>query len=369
MEKVYALSSTYDYTRLRHDVFDLLSCLDTGKITKGARALIKPNLLTSAKPDQAVTTHPLIVKAAVEYALSKGAQVQVSDSNAMSSFERVMSTGGYKDAIGPLQITCKELKDWRKVESGARFNNLELASDVLDADVVINLPKLKTHCQMGLTLGVKNLFGCVVGMKKAEWHFRVGEDKALFAELLATIYKIIQPEITIMDGILAMEGEGPGTSGTPRHLGMLMGSNNALALDKAICTMLGKEPQWLLTNRAAMAMGLDVPFEVEGDLPKITDFQLPDVQDLMFGPQFARHFLRKHIASRPVNVIGLCKYCGKCAEICPAHAIEASGTMLTFDYDKCIRCYCCLEACPYGAMKKYHSPLKKIVATIIGESL
>ena len=111
----------------------------------------------------------------------------------------------------------------------------------MDADVIINLPKLKTHCQMLLTLGVKNMFGCIVGFKKSQWHMRAGVDTMAFARLLVAIHQAVRPTVSILDGILALEGEGPGKRGKPRKIGVLMGSCDTFALDMAVCKMIGMD--------------------------------------------------------------------------------------------------------------------------------
>lgn len=362
---VIVKSSSYEYARLRADVFDILTRIDRGIIQEGSNVLIKPNLLTAAKPEQAVTTHPLVIKAVAEYAISKGAKVRVGDSPATGSFQRLIRECGIKDALKGLPVEISPLRTSRIVSVDGKWKSLELSEEALEADVIINLPKLKTHTQMGLTLAVKNLFGCVVGMKKPEWHFRVGENKELFAELLVSIYKVMQPRINLMDGILSMEGDGPGTGGTPRHIGALMGSADALSLDMAVCRMVGIDPYSLLTNMAARDMGLDNGFELSGELPVLKDFRIPDVRDLMFGPRFAHRFMRRHITSRPSSIEDLCEFCNECVKICPAGAVGNPGKRLVFDYEKCIRCYCCLEVCPHGAMEKRDTIIKRILKKIL----
>ena len=139
---------------------------------------------------------------------------------------------------------------------------------------------------MLLTLGVKNLFGCIVGLRKPQWHLRAGVDRELFAALLVQIYQAVKPRFTILDGILAMEGEGPGKGGRPKELGILLGSTDAVALDVAVCHLLGLDEEALLTNRVAGQCGLmDDPVEVVGDPVIIGDFQLPEATPLVFGPE------------------------------------------------------------------------------------
>ena len=200
-------------------------------------------------------THPLIVRAAAEYVLQKGGLPLISDSPAMGTFERVLKESGIREALKGLDVECREFKRSVVVDVGPPFNKIEIAEDAMNADVVLNLPKLKTHTQMLLTLGVKNLFGCVVGLRKPEWHFRTGVDREMFARLLVRIYRAVSPAVTLLDGILAMEGQGPGKGGRPRHLGMLMAGADAVAVDMTVCRMLGLAPDSLLTNRMAAEAG------------------------------------------------------------------------------------------------------------------
>jgi len=368
MANVIFRESSYDYSRLKDDVRDVLEALGHVEISTGTRVLIKPNILAPAHPDRALTTHPNVVRAVAEYALDKGAVVQVSDSIAMGSFFKAIKDCGYEESLAGLPVKLSELTESASVMTQGPFGSIELSKEALEADVIINLPKLKTHTQMALTLAVKNLFGCVVGARKPEWHFRVGENKRLFAELLVSIYDVLRPSINLMDAILAMEGQGPGTKGVPRQLGLLIASTDALSLDWAVCRMLGLKPDYLMTNSAARTLGRegeDFEATTEGQMHFVRDFDIPETTDLLFGPRFARGFLRRHIASRPLNLLDACKYCNECVDICPAHAITNPGKKLVFDYNKCIRCYCCVEVCPHAAMVKHDTFIKKMLGKLI----
>jgi uncharacterized protein (DUF362 family)/ferredoxin-like protein FixX len=293
-----------------------------------------------------------VVRSAVEYVLERHAFPVISDSPAMGSFEKVLKESGIKDALKGLDVEYREFKTSAPVTVGVPFHTVAIAEDALTADVMINLPKLKTHAQMLLTLGVKNLFGCIVGLSKPEWHFRVGTDREMFALLLAQIYKAVNPSFTVLDGILAMEGQGPGRGGMPREIGVLMGSNDAVALDAAVCRMLGIEPEELLTCRAAKEMGLaGGEVAIDGEVPVITDFKFPVAASLVFGPKRLHGAMRKHLVQRPMVDPATCALCGECWKYCPAKAIRRKGGRINFDYDKCIRCYCCIEVCPHGALK------------------
>ncbi|MBF0474100.1 MAG: DUF362 domain-containing protein, partial [Nitrospirae bacterium] len=340
------------YTKLKKDIFEIINNLDNNLIQTGSIVLIKPNLLAPSKIEQAITTHPLIIKIVCEYVLDKGGIAIISESPAMGKFKKNMKDCGVMDAINGMDIKIKDFIESREISVDSSINKIEIAQDVFDADVIINLPKLKTHSQMMLTLAVKNLFGCVIGLKKPEWHFKIGENRTVFAELLFEIYKAIKPKINLIDGILVMEGRGPGTGGTPRRLGILMGCSDALSLDRAVCDMLSVSHDFLLTNKVGKACGYNEEIIINGNMPKINDFKFPPKGDITFGPAFTRSFLRRNLTKRPATLNEKCKLCGECLKICPANAITLGTTekRLKFDYDKCIRCYCCLEVCPHSAI-------------------
>jgi uncharacterized protein (DUF362 family)/Pyruvate/2-oxoacid:ferredoxin oxidoreductase delta subunit len=352
MDKVVFRKAEYDYAVLKPLIFEMIDSAGTVLIEKGTRVLIKPNLLIPARPESAVITHPLVVKAAAEYILEKGGKVTVSDSPAVGLFGKILKDGGYRKAFEGLDIEFREFKESVKTEIGEPFGAIEIAKEALEADAVINMAKLKTHAQMLLTLGVKNLFGCIVGFKKPEWHLRSGIDREIFAKLLVRIHRRVNPCITIVDGILGMEGQGPGKGGTPRRIGVLAGGSSAFAVDVAICGMLGIDPDRLPTNRAAKELGLTgYDVDVTGDFEVVKNFVFPVQDPLAFGPKPVQRILRRHLVQRPAADKSLCKLCGECWKYCPAKAISHDSKKVSFDYDRCIRCYCCIEVCPEGALK------------------
>ncbi|MBF0557460.1 MAG: DUF362 domain-containing protein [Nitrospirae bacterium] len=365
MPTVIIRKAMYDYDTLRPAFFEIMDRLGGKSIARNSRVVIKPNLLSPASPEKAVVTHPLVVRAAVQYVHERNALPVISDSPAMGSFEKVLKESGIKDALKGLDVEYREFKKSVAVTAGGLFHTISIAEDALNADVMINLPKLKTHAQMLLTLGVKNLFGCVVGLSKPEWHLRTGADRDMFARLLVQIFNAVNPSFTVLDGILAMEGQGPGRSGKPREIGVLMGSGNAAALDSVVCRMLGLAPEELLTCRAAREMGLlGGEIAVDGEIPEIKDFEFPVVGSLLFGPKKLHGTMRRHLVQRPEVDEATCALCGECWKYCPAKAIERKGRRIAFDYDKCIRCYCCIEVCPHGALKAVETLPGKVLRKI-----
>ncbi len=369
MSGVVIRKSTYDYNTLRPLFFEIMDSTAGDSIKKDTLVIIKPNLLSPASPDKAIVTHPFIIKTAVEYVLQKGAVPQISDSPASGSFEKILKESGIREALDGLSVQYREFRKSVSVNVGEPFRKIDISEDAVHADVLINLPKLKTHTQMLLTLGIKNLFGCIVGMRKPEWHLRAGVDREMFAKLLVKVCQAVKPSVTIIDGILAMEGQGPGKSGKPRELGVLMGSCNVAALDIAVCRMLGIEPDKLLTNKIAIEQGIaHEGIHINGDLPEIRDFEFPEITPLIFGPRRFHGFMRRHLTQRPECDDSLCQLCEECWQYCPAEAITCSQKRIHFDYDKCIRCYCCIEICPHGALSAHEKLAGKIARKVLKTS-
>jgi len=362
MGKVIVRRTSYDYQSLRKIIFDILDDTIGGRIRADSRVVIKPNLLAPAPPEKAIVTHPLIVKAAAEYVTGRGVTPLISDSPAGQSFRRVIRESGIGEALSGMNVRIEPFSDSVQVDIGKPFGSIDIAAEAVNTDILINIPKLKTHAQMMLTLGIKNLFGCIIGMKKPEWHLRAGVDREMFGSLLVRIAHALSPSVTIIDGILAMEGEGPGRRGRPKEIGVIIGGTDVTAVDIAVCNMLGIDPMSLLTNRIAVDYGMtDGQLQIDGSLPHVGGFVLPDIVPVMFGPDRFHGFLRRHLVQRPVCSDDLCKMCGECWKYCPAHAISHDDKHITFDYDACIRCYCCIEVCPHGALGAYETIMGRIV--------
>ena len=206
-------------------------------VKPGARVLLKPNLLKAATPESCVATHPEVVRAVAEEVLGAGGRPFIGDSPAFGSFRDVGRTTGMDLVARELGIDLVELGRPVRVTGTNGGPPLKLSRTALEADVVINIPKLKAHCQLGLTAGVKNLFGCVPGKRKALWHLRLADKENLFAEMLVSVYSHVRPALTILDAIVAMEGNGPG-KGTPKPMGLLLASTDAVAIDRVACELL-----------------------------------------------------------------------------------------------------------------------------------
>ncbi len=270
-----------------------------------------------------------------------------------------------------IEETGAEIADFSEpveVAGTGTFKRFALARPYLGADRIINLPKLKTHEMMTMTCAVKNLFGAVVGTGKAGWHLKAGADRDLFARMLVELYLLRKPDLNIVDAVAAMEGDGPG-SGDPRHVGLLLAGENAVAVDVVAAEIAGIPKKLLYIQRAAASLGVDgadrSEIETTG-LPLeeacVPGFRLPHISDVQFGlPQFLKNRLRHYLTSRPCLAEERCRLCGVCKDACPPHAIHIREGRLSFDYHACIRCFCCRELCPEGALDVVEGTLVKII--------
>jgi len=320
------------------------------------RVLLKPNLLYGKPPEKAVTTHPSVVRGMIQIVREAGGVPFIGDSPSVGSLTRTAEKAGIKAVADKMKCPLVEFnRPVLPLKGGGRtFRQLEVDQTVLEADVIINLPKFKTHSLTLLTLGVKNLFGCIPGPKKALWHLKAGDDRKIFAQILFDIYQVIQPSLSILDGIVGMEGNGP-NSGRPIPIGLVLASGDPLSLDQIVCDLLGISRESLLTNRVALEQGMGKdPIEVLGERVqdlKISNFQFPALsQPDWHLPAILRKALKNALTSKPVIDDEVCKDCDQCAKICPPQALTRKGTDLIFDYGECIRCFCCLEVCSEGAI-------------------
>jgi uncharacterized protein (DUF362 family)/Pyruvate/2-oxoacid:ferredoxin oxidoreductase delta subunit len=336
-------------------------------VKPGERVLIKPNMLSAKPPEAAVTTHPAVLRAIIELVQSAGGVALVGDSPGFGTTRSVAKRSGMLVVVEETGAELVEFSATRTVAASGQFKRFEVASAYLDADRVINLPKLKTHEMMTLTCGVKNLFGILVGAAKPAWHLQAGHDRELFARVLLAIYQIRPPDLTIVDAITAMEGDGPG-SGDPRHVGLLMAGVNPLAVDLVAAEIAGIPKQLLFVERQAEKLGLPgvnrSEIEIAGiDMENlhIPPFRLPPLSDVDFGlPRFIKNLFRNQLTTRPVQIPDKCVHCGVCVKGCPPGVIRIEGKKLVFDYERCIRCFCCRELCPEAALAVRKGILLKI---------
>lgn len=326
-------------------------------VKPGQRVLLKPNLLSAKDPSRAITTHPNIVEAVAEEVRRIGAVPFVGDSpgGAIRGIRRVWANTGMEEMARRANL---ELVNFEASGSrGIRFGEYTfyIAKPALEADAIINLPKLKTHSMTLMTCAVKNMFGVMPGFRKGEQH-KLYPKPLEFARMLVHLYKLVTPTLTVVDAALAMEGNGP-SSGRPKWLGLLMAGEDAVAIDAVAARIIGFEDGFVDTTRIASEMGLGEGsmerLELLGDAAtaRADSFELPSniVQKLV--PRAIIKLLAPLVWVKPVIMPDKCKGCGFCAENCPVRTIEREGSVYRIVDKHCIKCLCCHELCPESSIE------------------
>lgn len=276
-------AQSYDLKQLRTSLENLLIPLGgiSAFVKKGDRVLLKPNLLTASRPTKECTTRKEIVYCITQMVQEVGGKPFLGDSPAFGSAKGVAKANGYLPLCEALNLPIIEFNSQKYPIDNDNFHHLRLSKEAMEADVIINLPKIKSHMQLTMTMGVKNLFGCVPGKMKAWWHMEAGKDASRFGEMLVETAKAINPDLTIIDGIIAHEGNGP-SAGEPRELGILGASNNVFALDVAIADMLNVSSEIVPTLVAQKKLGLyndvkDIEFPLlKPEELRVINWQLPE---------------------------------------------------------------------------------------------
>jgi uncharacterized protein (DUF362 family) len=299
-------AQSYDRTHLRQSLETVLEPFGgmAAIVKPGDRVLLKPNLLTGARPTKECVTRPELVHCVAEQVIAAGGKPFLGDGPAFGSALGVAKANGYLPLINELNLPIIEFHGKRYETVGEDFNHLLLSKEAMEADVVINLPKVKSHVQLTLTMGVKNLFGCVPGKMKAWWHMEAGKDRDRFGTMLVETARTIDPDLTIIDGIIGHEGNGP-SGGEPRELGVLGAAQDVFALDRAIVAILQADPTTIPTLVASQRLGLcpaleaiHFPHLTPDDL-KIADWQLPaTLMPIDFGAPRVLKSTFKHLYIR-----------------------------------------------------------------------
>lgn len=337
------------------------------KLNANSKVLIKPNLLAKHVPKAAVTTHPAVLKQVILALHRRGVKNIVLADSPGGPYRPELLKGIY-DASG-LSEVCNELGVTLNFDvgyynvkaSGKVMREFNFITPLQNADFIINLPKIKTHMMMTMTCGVKNLFGCIPGLQKAELHMRFPA-KDLFGEMLVDLYEAINPDLTIADGIVGMEGDGP-AGGNPRNMNIVMSSDDALSLDLVAAEFLNIQADDIPYLKMAVKRGLcNAKLEkselIGNQFAVLENVQVPKGSaDATFSgksPKFLANIalaIQSAAAPRPKIAKAKCIGCAKCAEICPAATIKVENKKAFIDSSKCIRCFCCHEVCPVKAIK------------------
>jgi uncharacterized protein (DUF362 family)/NAD-dependent dihydropyrimidine dehydrogenase PreA subunit len=339
-------------------------------IVPGNRVLLKPNVLAIRPPEDAVTTHPAVVSAMCELVSEAGGIPVIGDGSGIvklgsTSTSQAFKASGIEEAASGhgIELINFETSGYVDVEipNAIQFSHLHIAKAVLDADVIISLPKLKTHELTLYTGAVKNFFGTVPQKNRKQAHFL--EDRRRFGEAVVDIYSVVKPQLALMDGVIGMEGNGP-SSGTPVFAGVIMASYDCVSLDIVASELIGIDPLKVPTNKAALARGFGTEHpEIVGiPLEKVkVRFKKPEGGITAYIPSFLMRILRRQLAVKPIINTSNCALCKACVSNCSVHAIEETGRALKINEEKCIQCYCCRELCPNDAVEIKKSLLLKLV--------
>lgn len=376
---VITACASYDESETQEALERVLAPLGgLGWVEPGMKIAVKVNLVASAKPEKAVTTHPGVLCPLVRMLKARGADVVVGDSpgglfNA-AYVNRIYAAAGMKaveQCGGRLNQNFEEKQ--AQFPEGKVCRQFRYTAYLDEADAIIDLCKLKTHGMMAMTCGAKNMFGTIPGTVKPEYHFRYPDPRD-FARMIVDLDEYFKPRLTIVDAVDCMEGNGP-TGGTPRHMGALLASESPHKVDLVCASLIGLKREEVPTLEAALERGL-IPasveeLTVEGDPAA---FAIPDFQRITTGNShlfqgdgkslFKRAkgtVIRWALAQRPQVKPAKCVGCGVCRKVCPADAITMVDKKPSINRKKCIRCFCCQEFCPESAMIVHRTAIAKLL--------
>ncbi|MBP2636123.1 MAG: hypothetical protein H6Q72_2030 [Firmicutes bacterium] len=362
-----AACETYHYEEVEKAVYACLHCFSElrTRMKSGSKVLVKINLLKRNAPEDAVTTHPAVVEAVVRYLQAAGCQVIIGDSPGgpftVGRLKSIYKTSGMLEVAE--RTGCELNYDTAAVavinDKAQRLKNMQIIKVAQDVDFIVSVAKLKTHGMMVYTGAVKNLFGVIPGLIKAEYHFKM-KSAENFAQHLIDICEYCKPVFSVIDGIEGMEGDGP-SAGQKRQAGLILAAENPYALDTAVAEIIGIKPHTIPTIKAAADRGL---FSGEVRDLQVQGLQLTDIHILPFKlpgslhenllagvlPGFIADFVENTLRARPLFNYELCVSCGDCQRACPAGIITMNSGKPVADLDKCISCFCCHELCPKKAI-------------------
>jgi len=352
MSKVLIHQANYENVRQAVDRAFALFPLEL----RGKSVLIKPNVLRASEASEGIVTHPAVLRAVVEKVETMGpAAIVVGDNPGLFSYganeASFQQTGlmaaakGYYQNIGNDSVQVKFNPEFMATVSVSRI--------VLEADIIISLPKFKTHGLTVITGALKNSYGFLPGAQKAKLHQAAGSPER-FHEVVVEVFRLRVPDFFLMDAVVGMEGNGP-ASPDLREVGLILASDNAVALDAVMATMMGCEPGLLRFLKKAREMGLgdyDLKhIEVMGELKKLPDFKLPPLGgEAILQNETIQSMICQKALLRPQADPELCSGCGTCIDQCPVSALSMVGDLPQVDADTCITCFCCQEICPEKAI-------------------
>jgi len=358
-------------------------------INPQSKIVIKPNLFLAAAPEKAVTTHPLFIEAVIENIIDitgSSKNIIIADSFGpavpynRTGMEKVYSTTGILDIAKRTGCRLNYSTEYECLSNkeGRILKRIEVIKPIVEADVIVNLPKFKTHNLTVITGAIKNMFGIIPGFTKVGYHLRF-DDFESFSGMLLDIVSFIKPALNIMDGILGIEGEGPGRSGTPRRVGLVLASDDAISMDIIMSKIMnvgkGLNPFLEVLKKWKVESYTDSNIEVLGEKLSdimIYDFKLPGnigkkrLIDNNFINTYILPLIRSSLNPYVYIDYNKCNLCMTCQKICPRNSISYSNNRIKFNHRTCIRCFCCSEMCPEGAIGIKYPFLGNLISKLLG---
>lgn len=358
-----------DTKRALAEALDLLGGLEN-IIQSGDRVLIKPNILSASPPERAATTHPSVVASMCEFVLQAGGKPIVGDGAGISrpgATAKALKASGIEEAAirAGAKVVNFETAGFTLVDvpDPLQFQKLYIANPILEADIVISLPKLKTHELTYYTGAVKNFFGVLPLKCRKEIHLLGKRD--LFGEAVADIYSIVRPSFAVMDGVIGMEGNGP-SHGKPINSGVILASQDCISLDIVAAELIGFDPLKIPTTAGVLKKGFanQCPVIVGTPLKEVKMKFKQSSGGISTAPSFLTRSLGKYFTIYPQINQQKCTHCGACYLNCSPQAVERlEKGGFRINQDKCILCYCCRELCPNNAVEIK----KSLLATLLTE--
>lgn len=330
-------------------------------VKKTDKVLLKPNLVSAVHPDGAATTHPAIFEAVSKLFIENGYTISYGDSPGFGSPEKVAKKAGLKDIADKYSIAFSDFSNGKQVSMPDNIicKQFEIVNAVFENDSIINLAKMKSHALQRITGAIKNPFGVVLGFNKGLMHSRY-TNAYNFAEMIIDLNKYLNIPLHILDGVVAMEGNGP-RNGDPVKMNVILLSQDPVALDTVFCKLVDVKPEIipLITYGQKYGLGSYENIELLGDdiEPLINKTFNIDRTVIENQDSTSLSFLRKYVIRKPIITKATCKKCGVCVEVCPVEgkAVNFKDNDKTnppvYNYKKCIRCYCCQEMCPYHSIE------------------
>ncbi|WP_089284876.1 DUF362 domain-containing protein [Anaerovirgula multivorans] len=360
MENTVAMTQCYDYQQEKVDTavekaVNLLGGIETF-VKPGDKVLLKPNLVSPLKPEKMATTHPTVIQAICKLLKKVGAEIWIGDSGVHGT-SKIFAACGIEEVARKYDCKICDIDryetDFVFKKSNRLMKKVPVSKYVTEADVVINIPKVKIHAGVLYTGAVKNLYGTIVGKKKTEIHANT-QTMDNFYLVLLDILNAVKPQLTIMDGIYGMEGNGP-TNGTPAKTGMILASRNAAALDVIAVEQIGLNLKDIGYLTKAVELGfspLRKEIQVVGDSVPMVKYKYPVKALVVLGKiimKITPPIYNALLKPVPKFLKDKCIRCQECIKICPTEALTMDKLPIV-DRKKCVSCFCCHEACLYNVI-------------------